>query len=637
MSHPAVFRLASSFSGIDGIARHRRGLRRSVVFAMLLLAVPAGNATAASGDLDTSFDGDGYAITPIGSGYERAESVAIQDDGKIVAAGITDVSFAVARYNANGSLDTSFDTDGKVATVVGDNAASIEAIAIQEDGKILAVGSAFVTDNAYDFALARYNPDGSLDASFDTDGIVLTNINGSDVAVDVAIQSDDKIVVVGVTGSNFDFVVARYNPNGSLDTSFDGDGLVFTTFPPNPASVRAVALQADGKIVVAGAVNSTFTVARYLTGGTLDPDFGEDGFVIAPVGAVSIPVAVEVRGDGRIVVGGYASMPDTEYDYAVVRLLADGTLDSSFGDGGIATTAITTDSDILEAMTINSSGQIVLAGTKGDDVFFNTVLVRLDPDGSPDAFFGTAGVVTLALTAADDFARSLAIQDDGAIVAVGQYDTGASVDFLAMRFIGGCEVCNDGTLCTADSCDVMLECQHEPDPIPEVSCLTSAKSRLQIKAGETPDKNKLQWKWSNGEAFDQAALGSPDDDTIYELCIYDATAGTPSVATSLVLESGSSWESKDPNGFRYDDKAGVSDGVGKLTLKTGEMDKTKAQLKASGVNLPMPVAFSLTELFEQDPEVLAQLVSSTGTCLTSSFATADTDTNEADSFKAQVK
>ena len=181
------------------------------------------------------------------------------------------MDFALARYNADGSLDTSFDSDGKLTTNVYGNDVAY-AISIQSDGKIVVAGS---SGNALSrsFSLARYNADGSLDSTFDSDGKLTTSFGGFAYAYGVAIQSDGKIVVAGgvandLSPTNSDFALARYNPDGSLDTTFDSDGKLTTNLGGIDYG-RSIILQPDGRIIVAGYAMNDFAVARYYPG-TID-------------------------------------------------------------------------------------------------------------------------------------------------------------------------------------------------------------------------------------------------------------------------------------------------------------------------------------------------------------------------------
>jgi len=215
------------------------------------------------GSLDTSFNSDGKVTTDFGSGSDYGSSVTIQSDGKIVAAGGSsngnNRDFALVRYKTDGSLDTSFDNDGKVTTAIGSGTEEAYSVAIQSDGKIVAAGYSNNGSND-DFALVRYNTDGSLDTSFDTDGEVTTDFgSGRGRARSVTIQSDGKIVVAGYSdnnGSNDDFALVRYNTDGSLDTSFDTDGKVTTAIGSGDDAANSVAIQSDGKIVAAGTISN---------------------------------------------------------------------------------------------------------------------------------------------------------------------------------------------------------------------------------------------------------------------------------------------------------------------------------------------------------------------------------------------
>ena len=228
---------------------------------------------AAAGELDTTFDTDGKVTTSIGSGDDYVNSVVLQSDGKIVAAGYSyngsNYDFAIVRYNTDGSLDTTFDTDGKVTTPIASGDDRAYSVVLQSDGKIVAAGYSYNgSDN--DFAIVRYNTDGSLDTTFDTDGKVTTPIGSrSDTAYGVVLQSDGKIVAAGYSfnGSDNDFAIVRYNTNGSLDTTFGTGGKVTTPIGSGNEEANSVVLQSDGKIVVAGSSvngsNYDFAVVRY--------------------------------------------------------------------------------------------------------------------------------------------------------------------------------------------------------------------------------------------------------------------------------------------------------------------------------------------------------------------------------------
>ena len=299
-------------------------------------------AAVTPGSLDTTFGTDGKVTTNF-SADDSGNAVALQPDGKIVVAGYTNTNFAVARYNADGTLDTTFDSDGKVTTAIGSGTDKGYALGLQPDGKIVVAGESHNgTDK--DFALARYNANGTLDNTFGTVdsgqtrlGYATTTIGSADdVAYGLALQPDGKIVLAGQSnnGSNLDFALARYNANGTLDTSFGTGGKVTTAFGNGIDSISAVALQPDGKIVVAGYTNTDFALARYNANGSLDTSFSNDGKVTTDLGtAFDAVYAVALQPDGKIVAAG-----EILTAFGLARYNADGSLDTTFGEDGKVTT-----------------------------------------------------------------------------------------------------------------------------------------------------------------------------------------------------------------------------------------------------------------------------------------------------------
>ena len=328
------------------------------------------------GSFDSTFGAEGTVRTDFApSSSEGAYSVALQADGKIVVAGGvaipgsgTAADFALARYNPNGSLDTSFDGDGKVIT---DFAAAVDgafSVAVQPDGKIVAAGVSRPSGSEpFDFAVARYNPDGSPDSSFDGDGRTTTPIadGSNDSASDLAIQTDGKIVVGGtyfqLPGSGGGAVLVRYAADGSLDSSFDGDGKAVLSSVT--ARIEGLALQSDGKIVTTGQSGSgNFSVTRFTSTGSLDATFGSGGTAVAPFDLSASSNAVAIQRDGKIVAGGTG--PEG-HDFAVARFQPGGGVDTRFGSGGIVQTELAgpAGSDIGSNLAIAADGKIVLAGS----------------------------------------------------------------------------------------------------------------------------------------------------------------------------------------------------------------------------------------------------------------------------------
>ncbi len=321
----------------------------------------------ANGSLDTTGFGspNGYVTTNIPNGADAANAVALQPDGKIVVAGSHANDFAVARYNMDGSLDTGFNSTGTRTLHVGSNADVAYAVAIQSDGKVVVAGA---TNN--NFVVARFNSDGSLDTSgsFNPNGYVTTNFPGNvtDAAYAVALQGDGKIVAAGVSTNNF--AVARYNTNGSLDTTFDTDGMVTTNFGSTDTA-NAVAVQPDGKIVAAGVSNNNFSVARYNTNGSLDTTFDTDGMATTDLGASEYGYGVAMQWDGKIVVAGRSGN-----NFAVVRYTTSGALDNTgTGSFGGANGYVTTDfggTDYAYGVAIQPrDGRIVAVGIANNTDF----------------------------------------------------------------------------------------------------------------------------------------------------------------------------------------------------------------------------------------------------------------------------
>jgi uncharacterized delta-60 repeat protein len=335
----------------------------------------------ANGTLDTSFNGTGKVTTAIGSSTDDGRAVAIQLDGKIVVAGNsfgTNDDIALVRYNTNGSLDTTFNGTGKVITAIGTSTDVAQAVVIQSDGKIVAGGYS-QNVNRLNFAVVRYNTNGSLDTTFNGTGKVTTGVGlGSSVISGLTIQPDGKIIAVGnaTLGSATDFAVARYNSNGSVDTTFNGTGQELTDFEGGYDGAVSVIVQTDGKILAAGYASifnagNDFGIVRYNTDGSLDASFNGTGKVNTPFGTGTnggnnqdAGAGIAIQPNGKIIAGGYGD--GGNYDFAIARYNTDGSLDSSFGEGGRIATDLGSTSDQPHAMALQPNGRIVLAGVSNN-------------------------------------------------------------------------------------------------------------------------------------------------------------------------------------------------------------------------------------------------------------------------------
>ena len=294
----------------------------------------------ATGQLDTTFDTDGRATAAISNQSDVGNDIAIDGDGKIIIAGVTgnNTTFVseigIVRFLSTGALDTSFDTDGKVAIPVGSGNAQPYGVAIDSMNRIV-IGGVVNNGGNLDFLAARVGTSGALDTTFDSDGVAITPIGAStDFGQDVAIGPDGKIVVAGYTftggAAEFDFALARYNPNGSLDMTFDSDGTVITDFNENEDFARAVVIQNDNKIIAVGDVEfnnsfiTDFGVAKYNVNGSLDMDFGVGGKVATDFGPNGeLGKAAALQADGKIIAAGSTAMANN--DVAVARYENSGT------------------------------------------------------------------------------------------------------------------------------------------------------------------------------------------------------------------------------------------------------------------------------------------------------------------------
>lgn len=426
---------------------------------ILMLTLPA-LVFAQPGALDPSFNGGGIVTTDVGPGNDRSFSVIQQLDAKLVVCGQSfnggNTDFAVTRYNPDGSLDPSFGLGGIITTPVGANESGQQAI-LQPDGKILVTG--FTTLATQDFAIIRYHPNGNLDASFGAGGITTVPVGtGNDAAFSVAIQPDGKVVIAGgTTGpTTGDFAVIRLDSSGVLDPTFDLDGIVSTDIGGQDIG-RFVAIQNDGRIVVTGwggtGTNIDIITVRYMNNGALDPTWDGDGIAITPVfGANDQAFSLAIQPDDKILVSGL-TYNGSDSDIVVVRYLVTGALDGSFGVGGIVTTDFpNNDSEQGYSIAIAADDKILVAGQTFSGVNRDFALVRYNPDGSLDNSFDGDGRVSTDLPGANnDVGWAVEIQNDERVVVAGSNNLSGSSTFGVARYLI-CEIVDTSlTFVSADS------------------------------------------------------------------------------------------------------------------------------------------------------------------------------------------
>lgn len=404
------------------------------------------------GSLDTSFSGDGILlvnVSPLAAGFDRANAVAVQPDGKILVAGYSDNTGSsdrdgsIIRLNSNGTLDTSFSGDGKILVEMDGTTAQdrFNGIVVDGSGNIYAAGRA--GSNA---GIAKLDSAGNLVATFDGDGVVVHPIggNGSSARYNaLRIDGSGRLVGVGAMtpGGTFTMFVARANATtGALDTTFDGDGSNSIDIQGGQEDARAMGIQADGKIIASGYCDndgsglSKFFAARFGTNGALDTTFGDgaDGkIVVNPGTQVALGIAGNIQTDGKYLISGYAYNTEvTSSQIAVARLTTSGLLDTSYDGDGISMRQLTGGSvDFANAVTVNASGQLYVVGNTGLSSHTDMVIVRHGTNGALDTGFDGDGLAKPTLATTNEAATGVAVQADGKpLVSVERSDVGATAN-----------------------------------------------------------------------------------------------------------------------------------------------------------------------------------------------------------------
>jgi len=428
---------------------------KTLLLVMALSLLTFTIALAASGDLDTTFSGDGKVRTNIGGALvnDFGRAIAIQPDGKIVAVGDHfdtfeeggKDDFAVVRYRSNGSLDTTFSGDGKLTTNFGGFDQAMD-IALQSDGKIVVSGQ-ICNSGVCDVAVARYTTNGSLDSTFSGDGKVTKDFGGGDNGTfgGLAIQSDGKIVFAGYmhNGSNYDLAVYRFNANGTLDTTFSGDGMVNTGFGSGRNDYASdLVIQSGDKIVVSGYYcdgsdkNCNFAVARFNPNGSLDTTFSADGKQTTDFGGDDKGNSVIIQSNGKIVLAGCKAAP-SDSSFALARYNTNGSLDTTFSaDGKVLSNPNPGVNDWIFGLAIQSDGKLVVAGMTGESDVRDFILARYNSNGTLDNAFSGNGWLTTDF-GGDDYASKIAIQTDGRLLVIGRTNVGAGADwdFALARYL----------------------------------------------------------------------------------------------------------------------------------------------------------------------------------------------------------
>lgn len=377
------------------------------------ISVTASNSTSTyqvPTNINAAFN-NGTVTTDFGAN-DSASAAVVQPDGELVVAGTSGNSFAVARYNTDGTPDGGFGSNGQVITAVDDGGAAA-AVTLDSSGNVLVAGT--VWDDSLNegvFAVVRYTPDGSLDTTFGNGGIVLTPFGASANATGIAVQSSGRIVVAGYSQGQVE--LAGYNTDGTLDSNFGSNGIATVTDDPI-YSVSGLALQQDDSLVVLASAPNGPQLIRYAPDGSLDGTFGNQGIAALPSTLMASSLAIDYSGTaqnnadwGSIVVAGTG----------LVRCNTDGSLDYGFGSQWVAPAFAATSVAVLPA------GQIIVAGSANGQ--FGAA--AYNPDGSVQSSFGVNGQLSIPI---DSSAAATAVvpMSDGSIALVGYAWNGTDNDF----------------------------------------------------------------------------------------------------------------------------------------------------------------------------------------------------------------
>ena len=377
----------------------------------------------------TTSDGQPYEVNVATQPHHPDQVCTVEHGtGRVASANVSDIAVHCALLATPSGLDTTFGSGGRVSTPVGDIGQG-EAVMIQPDGGIVTAGSREI-GLASDFALTRHNPDGSLDMSFGTNGIAITDFGGADdKALDAAPTPDGGIVAVGGADPGGlvkrDFAVARYNPDGTLDQSFGNHGIVTTDISGDDAAV-ALGIQADGKITLVGTAGEHIALARYTPNGTLDLSFGTGGTAIYPGFGEARSLAVTPNG-AIFIAGGSGG------DFLLLSYRSDGTLNPGFGNAGTVTTDISGSGDFAENLITDAQGRIILVGRATSPTILDMALARYNPDGTLDTSFANHGTLTADFHGRGEFGQDVALDSAGRIVAAGYTANGGNTEFALMR------------------------------------------------------------------------------------------------------------------------------------------------------------------------------------------------------------
>jgi uncharacterized delta-60 repeat protein len=443
---------ASTTFNVDAVDDHiHNGTQTVTITATAASPLPVG--------LDATFGNGGFANVPLSvSSSANLPDMLVQPDGKVVAVAGSQTNmttWSVTRTLSSGTPDPNFGTNGMVDTTFpGSNGGYANGVAVQPDGKLVVVGTVLAAGARDSWGIARYNPDGTLDTTFGTGGLVQIRFSGeAGWAYDVAVLPDSELLVGGMRQDPSGFAVARLTSTGQVDTTFGSGGVASVN--PDPThnwyntSGQAMTAQPDGKILMTGIANfNSLPVVRFNANGTLDTTFNGTGIQLIPEAAFGSSAnsvegdSLAVQADGKIVVVGSANTSSSNYsNWVTARLNSDGSLDTSFNGGGVSVLNLIGNAPSAHDVVVQPDGKILVGGQHVIvGTGFYPALARYNPDGTLDNSFNGTGELLVSPTGPFQTVWAIAMQADGTLAAFEGYYTTEQIAHFNTGLMAGSDV-----------------------------------------------------------------------------------------------------------------------------------------------------------------------------------------------------
>lgn len=465
---------------------------------ILLLAAVLTCATlgAQNGIIDPAFGAGGKVTLDFNNKNDFGSSMEVLPDDRILMAGSvtinTGIDIGLARFNPDGSHDNTFGLNGKVSLDIGGFDDMPADLFVLPDGKFLVAGTITNATDA-DFGIARFNADGTLDLTFGTNGITVHSLTPQyDAVTSIGVQSDNKIVLAGKTGQYYpdeDLALARFNPDGSIDPTFGTNGQVVMSIGVQSTKANAIRILPDDKILLTGFTHLEPIVYIVLlmklnADGTPDAGFGTSGIVTTQVGTYACEgYDLAVQPDGKILVGGIQDI-DNQYNFILARYNADGTPDNGFGNSGSVISDLGA-WDRAHAILVQADQRILLGGYSGIYPNLDFAVVRYQSNGSPDPTFGTSGIVKTDFSSLSDIIFDMGFQSDGKLVTAGYSEGSLVYDFAMARYTTGITTSSGDVNLSGTASHIYPNPAHEsvsvtlaPDPGEREVCLLSTTGNV---------------------------------------------------------------------------------------------------------------------------------------------------------------